>query len=132
MTDLMIAASPVEIEAKADELGLAQAARDAATRLFHELTSQLELSSFRLRADGGQEWPHHLFLFGATGGAVTRLRDSLAGRDGVADVTAVKRHQPAKPHTLFICGAEGTFSGVLIASRDADRLQEFCTPSAPR
>ena len=125
MSDLMMAASPVEIEAKADELGLGSDARDAAARLFHELTSQLELSSFRLRADGGQEWPSHLFLFGPTDGRITEIRDRLAARDGVADVTAVKRRQRESPETLFICGAEGTFSGLLIACRDADSVGEM-------
>ena len=122
MTQLLIAASPVEIEAKADELGMEPDARDAAARLFHELTSQLELSSFRLRADGGQEWPNHLFLFGPTEGRIAGIRDSLAARNGIADVTAIRRQQRESPEALFICGAEGTFSAVLIACRDAESV----------
>ena len=41
MAQLMIAASPVEIEAKADEANLPQEARQVAPRLFRDLTSRL-------------------------------------------------------------------------------------------
>ena len=121
MAETLIASSPVEVAAKADEAGLPQEARDAAARLFHELTSRIGLAAAAPDRHDGEEWPRHRFLFGAADGAVGRLAEHLRGQDGVAEVTSAASAGEAPPDTLFLHGADGGFEAVLLAS-DNGRL----------
>lgn len=123
MAETLIASSPVEIAAKADEAGLPQDARDAAARLFHELTSQLGLAAAAPDRQDGEEWPRHRFLFGPANGDVGRLADHLRGQDGVAEVTSASSAGEAPPDTLFVHGSEGGFEAVLVASDNRDLLR---------
>ena len=77
MPELITAASPIEIQAKADEAGLSQDARDAALRLFHDLTSRIGLAAVGLHRDDGEEWPRHRFYFGPGGGSLADLAETL-------------------------------------------------------
>jgi hypothetical protein len=122
MAGLMIAASPVEIEAKADEANLPQDARQAALRLFHDLTSRLELASIELDRADGEEWPRHRFYFGPEQGEVARLLDALRGQPDTAELTS-SSSGAGSPDTLFITGSDGAFAAVLIACADSGLLR---------
>ena len=80
MPELITAASPIEIQAKADEAGLSQDARDDALRLFHDLTSRIGLAAVGLHRDDGEEWPRHRFYFGPGGGSLAALAETLRAR----------------------------------------------------
>ena len=121
MAETLIASSPVEIAAKAEEAGLPQDARDAAARLFHALTSRVGLAAAAPDRHDGEDWPRHRFLFGPAGGEVGRLAAHLRGQDGVAEVTSAASAGEAPPDTLFLHGADGGFEAVLLAS-DNGRL----------
>ena len=114
MSTLLVASSPVEIEAEADELGLDPAARGAALHLFHDLTSRLELAAVELRGEGGTEWPHHRFFFGHVEDIVSALR----ARPEALSVTGPPPAGTAAPVTLFIEGADAGFTAVLVACAD--------------
>lgn len=125
MPELMTAASPVEIEAKADEAGLPRDARDAALSLFHDLTSRLELAALDLDRAGGEEWPRHRFYFGPRRGAVGRLLDALRAQPDTSEVTSAPSPDSAPPHALFIVGSNGAFEAVLVACADAGLLRSL-------
>lgn len=123
MAGMLIASSPVEIAAKADEAGMPQKARDAAARLFHELTSRIGLAAAAPDRDDGEEWPRHRFLFGPVDGDVGRLAEHLRSQDGVAEVTSASSAGEAPPDTLFVHGTDGGFEAVLVASDNRDLLR---------
>ena len=107
MGDVLTAGSPVEIEAKAAEAGLAEADRDAALALFHDLTSRLELRLLATPADGGENWPRHRFWFGpaaAVGAITARLRASGEAAEA-----------PATAAIVFVTADDGPFAGLLAA-----------------
>lgn len=114
MSTLLVASSPVEIEAEADELGLDPLARGAALALFHDLTSRLELAAVELRGEGGTEWPHHRFFFGHVDDVAAALR----ARPDALSVTSPPPAGTRAPATLFIEGADGDYTGVLVACAD--------------
>ncbi|MBV9655470.1 MAG: hypothetical protein JOZ42_13000 [Acetobacteraceae bacterium] len=122
---MLIASSPVEIEAKADEAALAPEARAAALRLFHALTSRLELTPPVLAAQGGEDWPRHRFYFGPATGSIAGLLDHLRTGPQTAEVT---EEGPVTGHvarTLFVTGTDGVYAGVLVACADAEQMREF-------
>ncbi len=123
MAEVLIASSPVEVAAKADEAGLPQEARDAAARLFHELTSRIGLAAAAPDRHDGEEWPRHRFLFGPAGGDVGRLAKHLRGQDGVVEVTSAASAGEAPPDTLFVHGTDVNFEAVLIACDNRDLLR---------
>ncbi len=107
MGDVLTAGSPVEIEAKAAEAGMAEADRDVALALFHDLTSRLELQLLGTSADGGEAWPRHRFWFGpatAVGALTERLRASGEARE-----------VPATAAVVFVTATDGPFAGLLAA-----------------
>ena len=119
MSTLLVASSPVEIEAEADESGLDPLARGAALALFHDLTSRLELAAVELRGEGGTEWPNHRFLFGHVEDVLAALR----ARPDALSVTSAPPAGTAAPATLFIDGADAGFSAVLVACADPALLR---------
>jgi hypothetical protein len=125
MPELMTAASPVEIEAKADEAGLPPNVRDAALSLFHDLTSRLELAALALDQAGGEEWPRHRFYFGPKQGAIRRLLEALREQPDTAEVTTAPSPDDAAADTLFVIGSDGAFTAVLVACADAGLLRSL-------
>jgi len=125
MPELMTAASPVEIEAKADEAGLPGDARDAALRLFHDLTSRLEVAALDLDRAGGEEWPRHRFYFGPRRGAIGRLLGALREQPDTREVTTAPPPGDAPPHALFVAGSDGAFEAALVACADAGLLRSL-------
>ena len=117
MADLLVAASPVEIQAEADEAALSPEARGAALHLFHALTARLGL------ADGGsaEDWPAHRFFFGPADGPVGAVLDALRARSDAAEVSALPPRGGA-PDTLFTAASEGEHAAVLVACTDAVTL----------
>ena len=125
MPELMTAASPIEIQAKADEAGLAAEAREAALRLFHDLTSRIGLAAVKLERDDGEEWPRHRFYFGPGDGSLAALAETLRAQPGVAEVAADPRPGDAAPDTIYVAGSDGGFEAVLIACDNRDLLRSI-------
>ncbi len=123
MLELMIAASPVEIEAKADEAGLARDARVAALSLFHDLTSRLELAVLDLDQAGDAEWPRHRFYFGPERGEIRRVLNEIREQPDAAEVTTARPPADVASDALFITGSDGAFTAVLIACSDPGLLR---------
>ena len=122
MTDLLIASSPVEIEAKVEEAGLGKEAEAQALSVFHELASDLELLSLDLRKECQAEWPKHRFYFGPASGGIAQALAVLQGRPDAWRVEPSCR--PAgRPAVLFLHREAGGFAGLLVACPDADVLR---------
>lgn len=115
MPILLTASSPVEIEAKAEQAGLSPDGRAAALRLFHDLTSRLELSAIAADAHGGEEWPRHRFWL-ARAGDVPVLLDALRAQPGVAEAAQAK--DADAQGILFVSGTDGSYAGALVAGTD--------------
>ena len=114
---LLVAGSPVEILAEADELGLDAESRTVASALFHDLTSRLELDLLAADADGGEPWPKHRFWFGEAA-EVEALAERLRALPDVAE-------PPAKAGIVFEVRQSGRWGGLLAAGAGpgwADRL----------
>ncbi len=120
MSDIMVAGSPVEIEAKADAAGLDQDVREAALAEFHALTSRLELNLLQGNAEGGEPWPRHRFYFGPAQ-QIAAMVDRLHGMDGVAEA-------PATAPIVFVSSTAGAFGALLVAGSDPGWVQraELC------
>jgi hypothetical protein len=110
MTEIMVAGSPVEIEAKADAAGLGQDVREAALGEFHALTSRLELNLLQGDADGGEPWPRHRFYFGPAP-EIAAMVARLHGMDGVAEA-------PDTAPIVFVASSAGAFGALLVAGSD--------------
>ena len=115
---LLVAGSPVEILAEADVLGLDAESRAAASALFHDLTSRLELDLLAADIDGGEPWPKHRFWFGDAD-EVDTLATRLRTLPDVAE-------PPAKAAIVFEMRRHGRWAGLLAAGAGpgwADRLE---------
>lgn len=128
MPELMTAASPIEIQAKADEVGLASEARDAALRLFHDLTSRIGLAAVKLERDDGEEWPRHRFYFGPGGGGLAALAAALRAQPGTSEVAADPAPGDAVPDTIYVTGSDSGFEAVLIACDNPALLRAVTAP----
>lgn len=118
MPRMMVAASPVEIEAKAAEAGFPQDAHDVARQLFHDLTdrvSQAAVALERLHED----WPNHRFYFGTPGGEMQALLDGLAERPDMLDASGVLP-RGGTVAGLYAQARQGAFVGVLVAHEDRE------------
>lgn len=120
MPVLLTASSPVEIEAKAEEAGLSPDGRTAALRLFHHLTSRLELAAIDAEAHGGEEWPRHRFWF-ARAGDVAVLLDALRAQPGVAE--AAQAQGADAQDVLFVSGTDSGYAGALVAGKDGHAVR---------
>ena len=104
---LVIAGSPVELEAEADEGQLTPDGRVAALALFHSLTSRLELGLLTTQAEGGEPWPRHRFWFGSAE-EVQPLVSRLRALPGAAEA-------PAAGSVVFLTGEHGDWRAVMAA-----------------
>ena len=125
---ILHAASPVEIEAKAEGLALPGAARRAALSLFHDLTSREELIALGLPVvrdgrQGGAAWPVHCLLFG-TAAELQPVLDALRARPDTGELPGDRALQGGAPRVLFLVGSQDGFSGVLLACDAQARLEE--------
>ncbi len=125
---ILSAASPVEIEACADDLALSAPERAAALALFHDLTSREELEAMALPAATGKRhdgtrWPVHRFLFGKAA-ELAPVLDALRQRPDVAEIGAGDAPEGLVPRTLLVVGSRDGFAALLLACTDAARLAE--------
>ena len=126
---LLSAASPVEIMARADSLGLPAPAQEAALALFHALTSREELAAMDVPeaatggAHGGSRWPAHGFLFGSPA-ELAPVLDALRRHPGAAELTVGVAGPASAPGLLFLTGRQDGFSGVLVAGADLQALTD--------
>src|SRR5260370_27008643 len=79
MPRMLVASSPVEIEAKAAAAELPREAHDVARRMFHDLTDRLGQAVIAL-AVPHEDWPHHPFYFRTPGREMSSLLDRLQAR----------------------------------------------------
>ena len=124
---ILYAASPVEIEAKADTMSLPGAARAAALALFHDLTSREELTALALPAvrdgrQGGAAWPAHLLLLG-TPAELAPVLGALRLRPDAAELVGDSTPEEAAPGILFVMGEQAGFTGVLLACGTVEQLE---------
>ncbi len=130
---LLSAASPVEIIARADSLGLPAQAREAALALFHDLTSREELAAMDVpetaAASGqpgthdGSRWPAHGFVFGSPV-ELTPVLAALRRHPEAAELTGGVAGPASAPGLLFLTGQQDGFAGVLVAGADLQGLTE--------
>ena len=78
MPRMLVASSPVEIEAKAEEAELPREAHDVARRMFHDLTDRLGQAAIALEVPH-EDWPNHRFYFGTPGWRDVRAARRSAG-----------------------------------------------------
>lgn len=120
MPRMLVAASPVEIDALAEEAGLPEEARAAARRMFHDLTDRIAKATIA-RERQHEDWPNHRFYFGTPGAEMGALEDGLRGRQDIVDVADGERG--GTPDGLYARAAEGAFLGVLVAHRNLEGLR---------
>lgn len=135
---ILSAASPVEIMARADSLGLPAQAREAALALFHALTSREELAAMDVPAASGQpgmhdgsRWPAHGFIFGSPA-ELAPVLDALRRHPGAAELAVGVAGPASAPGLLFLTGQQDGFAGVLVAGTDlqglTDAVPELAAP----
>ena len=113
MPKILVASSPVEIDAKADELELPKEACEVARGMFHGLTDRLGQAVIALEVQH-KDWPEHRFFFGTAGREMSALLDGLRAQPAVLDVThGVGTRQPNLAG-LYIQERQGSFLGVLV------------------
>ena len=132
---ILSAASPVEIETKADAANLSAAARDDALALFHDLTSREELTALTLPAmpgvpHDGARWPAHRLLAG-TPADLAPVLAALRQRPDAAELSGPAMPEGNAPGTLFLSAERGGAAGVLIACSGADLLDEVTAEVMP-
>lgn len=139
---LLSAASPVEIMARADTLGLPAQAREAALGLFHALTSREELAAMDVPATAaaggrpgthdGSRWPVHGFVFGSPAELAPVLA-ALRRHPGAAELTGGVAGPSSAPGLLFLTGQQDGFAGVLVAGAGlqglTDAVPELAAPA---
>lgn len=126
---ILYAASPIEIEAKADALQLPGAARASAQALLHDLTSRQKLTALTLPAgqdgrQGGTTWPAHCLIFGELT-EMARCLALLRAQPDVAELEGDGLPEGVAPGTLFLRGSVPGAVGVLVACDGADRLADM-------
>ena len=138
---LLSAASPVEIMARADSLGLPAQAQEAALALFHALTSREELAAMDVPetaaaggepgTHGGSRWPAHGFVFGSPAELAPVLA-ALRRHPGAAELAGGVAGPASAPGLLFLTGQQDGFAGVLVAGADmqdlTDAVPELASP----
>ncbi len=131
MPRILVAASPVEIEAKAEEAGLGEPAHTVARRMFHDLTDRIAKATIA-RERQHEDWPNHRFYFGTAGDEMASLVEGLRGREDLVDVgDGPAEASPAgevEAAGLFARDEEGTFVGVLVAHRNLEGMRSANQP----
>ena len=121
MPRMLVAASPVEIDARAEEAGLPQAAHLAARRMFHDLTDRIAKATIA-RERQHEDWPNHRFYFGTAGAEMGALVEGLRSRADIVDV-GDGEESAGTPDGLYAREADGEFLGVLVAHRNLEGLR---------
>ena len=130
MDRLLIASSPVEIEAKAGEAGLPQPAHDVALAMFHALTDRLGQAG-RLQPGADTSWPSHRFYFGDDADeAIAALLEGLLARPDLVEITDAVPTTVPPPAGLFARDSRDGFSGILVAHENHEGLPSPA-PHAP-
>ena len=117
MPNILIASSPVEIDAKADAAELPREASEIARQMFHELTDRLGEAVIALEMQH-KDWPKHRFYFGTDGTEMTELLNGLAAQSGVLDVTISLKTKHSDLAGLYIQERQGSFVGVLVGHQN--------------
>ena len=120
MPRMLVAASPVEIDARAEEHGLAPEAHEAARRMFHDLTDRIAQATIA-RERQHEDWPNHRFYFGTHGAEMGALEEGLRARADIVDVA--DGEVGGRPEGLYARAAEGAFLDVLVAHRNLEGLR---------
>ena len=128
MPRMMVASSPVEIEAKAEEAGLPVAAHYIARRMFHDLTDRLGQAAIAL-ALPYRDWPSHRFYFGTAGTEMSALIDGLRSRVDIVDVTDGAPDRPPSLTGLYVQDMHEMFVGVLVGHADHHGMRASGGPS---
>ena len=110
---MLIASSPVELDAEAAEAGLPPAVHTAAQVLFHRLTDRLGQAIATLSA-AHQDWPTHRFYFSIGPDSLVPLLAGLEGRPDIADVSDALPADAGGLAGLYCRGAEGGCHAVLV------------------
>ena len=125
---LLIASSPVEIEAGAEESGLPRAAHDLALALFHDLTGRLGHAA-RALPGGAAHWPSHRFYFAEAGEPeLAVLLQGLAARPDFAEVGGAAYEGGGQPAGLFVREARDGHVGVLGGHESHEGLRSPIRP----
>lgn len=120
MPRMLVAASPVEIDARAEEDGLPDEAHRVARRMFHALTDRIAQATIA-RARRHEDWPNHRFYFGTHGSEMAALLEGLRSRADIVDIG--EGDHGATPDGLYARDSEGAFLGVLVAHRNHEGLR---------
>ena len=124
---LLIASSPVEIEAKAEEAGLARAAHDLALSLFHDLTGRLGAAARALPGEAAH-WPSHRFYFAEVGEPeLAALVEGLAARPDFMEVGGAA-YGDGQPAGLFVREERGGHVGVLVGHESHEGVRSPIRP----
>jgi hypothetical protein len=127
MVGLLIASSPVEIEAKAEEAAWPDPARETALALFHELTDRLGHAARSLHG-AADSWPKHRFYFGENEDPeIASLIQGLQDRPDFIEVTTGVS-PGAEPTGLFVRDSRAGFSGVLVGHESHEGLPYSMAP----
>ncbi len=127
MDTLLIASSPVEIEAKAEAAGLARPAHDLALALFHGLTDRLGHAARSLPGQAAH-WPSHRFYFARDAEPeMAALLKGLEDRPDFAEVGGAP-YDGQQPAGLFVRDARDGYCGVLVGHESHDGLRSPLRP----
>ena len=122
MDRLLIASSPVEIEAKAAEAGLSREVHDAALALFHELTDRLGQAA---RLMPGQEtgFPtNRFYVANSTNGELAALLEGLRRRPGFTELADTLPTAAGETTGLFASRSRDGLTGLLVKHDTHDGL----------
>ena len=122
MPRMLVASSPVEIEAKAEEAELPREAHDVARRMFHDLTDRLGKAAIALDVPH-EDWPNHRFYFGTAGAEMAALLDGLRARPDILDVTDGLPGRPAAVSGIYIHQEQAPFIGVLVGHQNHEGMR---------
>jgi hypothetical protein len=122
MVGLLIASSPVEIEAKAEESAWPRLARETALSLFHELTDRIGHAARALEG-AANNWPTHRFYFSNNDDTeIASVIHGLQGRPDFIEVTDSIPAGRAEPVGLFVRESREGFTGVLVGHENHEGL----------
>jgi hypothetical protein len=124
MPRMLVASSPVEIEAKADEAELPRDAHDVARRMFHDLTDRLGKAAIALDVPH-EDWPSHRFYFGTESAEMTALLDGLRARPDILDVTDGFPGRQAAIPGIYIHEKQDAFIGILVGHENHEGLRSL-------
>ncbi len=113
MDRLLIASSPVEIEARSEEAGLTPQAHDVALALFHELTDRLGQAA-RLMHPREADFPTSRFYF--AGQANAEMASLIEGLRRRPDFNEIEHGLPSSPAGagLFASLSRDGLTGLLV------------------